>query len=143
MKKEKIPIANNIESEIVINNRYRKTLAMCSYKNGKYIISINKHILGSDTMVLEEIILHELIHTINGCFNHSPKFKKYCEILNKEYGYNLGTHTDEDKLIYDNTIKRIVYCCPGCNRQFSMFKSTNKHYQCPFCYSILEKQKNN
>lgn len=139
METEKIPISKKISSEVIINGRFKKTLGMCSLKNGVYTISLNKYILGSDEKVLEEIILHELIHTVRGCFNHSPKFKRYCQILNNTYGYNLGTHTDGAKISYDDNLKRIVYICPKCQRQFNMFKETQNKYQCSFCHVNIKK----
>ena len=42
------------------------------------------------TIYTKEIILHELIHTLPGCFNHGEHFKAVARTLNMKYGYNIS-----------------------------------------------------
>lgn len=129
MNENNIPISKNIQNEIVINTRLRKTLAICEKKGKNYVITFNSHIMETDKNILIQIMLHELIHTIKGCLNHGPKFKKYCKILNDKYGFNIDTHFPAREITYTNmTIYR--YTCSKCHKQFFFYKNTKYNRVC-------------
>lgn len=138
MEKENIPIAKNIDRTIKINNRYKSTLATCSLVEKQYIIEINGHILKTNTKTLEEILLHELIHTIKGCFNHGTKFKQYCKQLNNKYGYDINTSSPADKITFTN-MNIYNYQCPCCKRQYVAYKKPSNKLRlcsCGHCFSL-------
>lgn len=138
-KEQNIPISKNINPTIRISNRYKKTLATCTKAKDEYILTVSSHILDSANKVLEEIILHELIHTINGCFNHGAKFKKYCNILNEKYGYEILTKMDMKKVTYSN-ITFYKCKCPHCGTEFTFFKlpsSSKKYCYCGYKLHII------
>lgn len=71
---------------------------------------------------LNETILHEMIHTLPGCFNHGSTFKKYCVCLNKKYGYSLQRTTGVSEYgIEVEHVKRkpkYLITCPHCGKQY-------------------------
>ena len=41
---------------------------------------------------LRYILMHELCHTIDGCFNHGKKWRQWVERLNEEHGTKINPH---------------------------------------------------
>ena len=52
-----------------------------------FVIAINKWF--EDDLGLIETIMHELVHTVDGCYNHGAKFHKIAEMINQEYNLNI------------------------------------------------------
>jgi predicted metal-dependent hydrolase len=144
MRENKIPIAKNIRENIEINKRLKRTLAECVIDDDEYVIYINGHILDSEDYVLEEILLHELIHTIDGCFSHNDKFKQYGDKLNKKYGYHIARLHSIDNIIYSGFDDSGLYTlvCPYCKRTHVMFRkpSANRLYYCTVCDVEMERE---
>lgn len=144
LRKIDIPISKNIDNILYFNNKYKRTLATCNKINNTYVIEINSHILNSNKKLLEEIIIHELLHTIKGCYNHSPLFKKYCNKVNKLYDYDIDTLYDSNRIIYDD-INIYEIKCSSCNKKYHFYsmsdkvKNTNK-YSCS-CGGVLIRTK--
>ena len=60
-------------------------------------------------------LMHETIHTIEGCFNHKEKFLRIASVVNKQFGYDVKTRTplnekeSKPENMYAYTIKCL--CC--------------------------------
>ena len=71
---------------------------------------------------LEETIVHEMIHTIPGCFNHGNQFKYYCMLLNHKFGFNLSRTTSTVDfgitLEHKSRPTKYVITCPHCGKQY-------------------------
>lgn len=84
--------ARNI-SGIYENRRAKKRLGCCRLeKNGlqrNFRIEISTVLAEASDKVLKQVILHELLHTCTGCFNHGKKWKKLAEQANYTYGYRI------------------------------------------------------
>lgn len=75
-----------------INVRARKRYGQCKLiRSGCYSIDISEAIFDADDNVIEEVILHELIHSCKGCMNHGVLWKQYVHMINEKYGYNITT----------------------------------------------------
>ena len=76
-------------------------------------IGINKKLIG-EASEIKGTMVHELIHTIPGCNNHGPNFKKYAGLINRHYPkYNVSTYykvDEEDSEVVSKTPKYIVTC---------------------------------
>lgn len=78
-------------------------------------VAINKKLVG-DNSEIEKTMAHELIHTIPGCNNHGPNFKRYAGLINKHYPkYNISTYYKVDESVEDSEVvpktpKYIVTC---------------------------------
>jgi hypothetical protein len=81
-------------------------------------IGINKKLIDED-FEIEKTMAHELIHTIPGCSNHGPNFKRYAELINRHYPeYNVSTYytPDSDEIENIANIKKPKYVvtCENC-----------------------------
>jgi hypothetical protein len=81
-------------------------------------IGINKKLIDED-FEIEKTMAHELIHTIPGCSNHGPNFKRYAELINRHYPeYNVSTYYTPDSAEIENiaNIKKPKYVvtCENC-----------------------------
>lgn len=99
---------------------------------------------------LKNTIIHELLHTCDGCFNHGEEWKKQAQKVNREYGYQIQrVSTAEEKgIVYDTReikpkqINHIVHCC-NCGKIYTRNKNskliTHTHlYRCGKCNGNLE-----
>ena len=119
-----------------------------------FVIAINKWF--EDDLGLEETIMHELVHTIDGCYNHGAKFHKYAEMINQEYNLNIaviGNYKLNERAYKNKGSKRKVFetkdynpktmvlmYCPGCNRQFAIKNTAikfNSRWVCKKCNKRL------
>ena len=81
-------------------------------------IGINKKLI-EDNFEIEKTMVHELIHTIPGCNNHGPNFKRYAELINRHYPeYNVSTYytpdSDETENIANIKKPKYVVTCENC-----------------------------
>jgi len=81
-------------------------------------IGINKKLIG-EVFEIKKTMAHELIHTIPGCSNHGPNFKRYAELINRHYPeYNVSTYytPDSDEIENIANIKKPKYVvtCENC-----------------------------
>jgi hypothetical protein len=91
---------------------------------------------------LEESIIHEYIHTLKGCWNHGDKFKYWCNIINRMYGYNLKATTlaSEYGLSTSKITEQSKYTmkCEKCGHTYSYMKKPHypvSNYFCTKCGS--------
>lgn len=124
-----------------------------SSKGYDFEIQLPAHAAGHSDRCLMNTLLHELIHTAPGCFNHGPLFKKYGTLVNATYGYDISTKggdvSEEDQDILLDEIrkhrgKKIVVECPGCGQRWTRYRECrltlypSKHI-CPVCGSRLRR----
>lgn len=96
MKKVKIPCGVVEEVKIARKNaRYFATTEINN--NGKYIITFSGVALLAGKQSLINTIMHELCHTCRGAYNHGAKFKKYGEMVYKNFGYKIETYSTKEE----------------------------------------------
>ena len=59
-------------------------------KFNKHHIEISKWVLELDDDIIKNTIMHELIHCMPYCNNHGTEFKKYANLINSKYGYDVS-----------------------------------------------------
>ena len=89
-------------------------------------IGINKKLIGED-FEIEKTMVHELIHTIPGCSNHGPNFKKYAGLINRHYPkYNVSTYytpdSDETENIANIKKPKYVVTCETCGTKTYFYR---------------------
>lgn len=115
---------------------------------GRFTITLNKAMLKSDEHYIRETLAHEVLHTVEGCFNHSPLWKRYARYTASQLGYNITTtSTAAEKGIPDESIIKVNYIlkCTACGRE-NKFQRLSKavknpeNYRCN-CGGKLERVK--
>lgn len=93
-------------------------------QKGKYRIRINQDLINNDE--IKGIIIHELLHTFNGCMKHTGEWRRRADYVNHKLGYdiqricNISLATDSHhyelickycgaRIIYYNRTKAIKY----------------------------------
>ena len=79
--------------DVEINTRAKNRWGQCKRIPGGYTINVNAALLDEnicpDDLGLKNTILHELLHSCNGCFNHGDKWKILAQKVYDEYGINI------------------------------------------------------
>ena len=89
---------NHIE-ECTINTRAKHRYGQCKIRNDKYYINISERLLEDyvPTKSLLCVLYHEILHTIDGCFNHGKEWKEWAELVNDCYAVNITTTSSDKK----------------------------------------------
>lgn len=105
--------------DVKINRRAKARWGLCSKNRftGKYTIEISNRLLDdsvSDTATMNTVV-HEVLHTVDGCMNHGALWKKYASMVNRRYGYNVKRTTSANEkglqpCVADSTAKYTVTC---------------------------------
>lgn len=85
-------------SRFEINTRAKSRWGRCRKIGSSYIIEINVDLLDerNDINGLKNTIIHELLHTCEGCMNHGKEWKRLAEIVNRNYGYGITRCSNAD-----------------------------------------------
>ena len=151
--------------EISISNRNNKRYGCCKQENpdknykiitkrerrkiiryekfDKHHIEISPWVMQLEDSIIKNTIMHELIHCIPYCNNHGAEFKKYANILNVYYGYDisrLGNKKEDfekSNIKYDeNQNYKYKIICQGCNQEFyrqRLSRNFLNKYRCGKC----------
>ena len=131
------------------NTRAKKRWGQCRAVPGGYIININTVLLDerNDENGLINTIIHELLHSCEGCMNHGEKWKCLAEIVHREYGLNIKrTASAEEKGVQEETCPtnyKYQFRCQGCGKivgrnRASRFTKNYKFYCCGKCGGSFE-----
>lgn len=112
MKKCKIPCG--VIGDIKIARKNAKYFALTELQsNGKYSITFSGMALLAGKKSLINTIMHELCHTCRGAYYHGEKFKKYGDIVYKNFGYKIETYCtkeeDDATQIYKPWMNKILF----------------------------------
>lgn len=78
--------------------------------------------------------MHEILHTVPGCFNHGKLWKAMADVVNNSsYGYNvkrLAELEDLDKTVIKDRYKYVLKC-KRCKKKIGFTKKNKiiKHYK--------------
>ncbi len=141
------------ESNLKINVRLKRSLGRCckqtSSKNQEFfLIEVSSLVLEMQNIsLLRNVLAHELIHTIPGCYNHSTHFHQAAQKLNsyhlKLYAVKVKYNLAEYGLFYPNSPSYLyAIVCTQC--QYTLYRQrmskTLRHierYCCPKCQGSL------
>ena len=85
---------------IKINKHLKRSWGLCRLiQGGSFTIEINEKLLSKNCPEhsLETVILHELCHTVEGCWDHRKNWKETARKL-EPYGYHITTTTSDKEL---------------------------------------------
>ncbi|MBQ3546642.1 MAG: hypothetical protein IJA34_16910 [Lachnospiraceae bacterium] len=120
------------------NRTEKKTFGMVI--STTFDIEVCEWLLKDDIPVqsLKDIIAHEVLHTCEGCFDHTGTWKEYAMLMNRTLGYHIERTTKNIDLgNYTPNYKCAVQCsyCGGVvTRRYEtkVIKQPEK-YTCPYC----------
>lgn len=116
-----------IVSEVKINTRAKTMFGRCNrkMKNGSYEfqIEVSKFLLESESGTMNTLI-HEVLHTCKGCFNHGKVWTAYANKVTRELGYTITrTSTAESKGLKKEEYKYVVECV-SCKIKYGRHRMT-------------------
>ena len=121
----------------------------------KFRISISLYHLKSSERAIRNTLIHELLHTCPGCFNHGAKWKKYAQVVQRELGYDIvrcGGDKDKESPLAQARQERLsryktqyVLTCTKCGAEFVRVRKSNlvlhpENYRCR-CGGVIERKK--
>ena len=120
---------------VVFNTRTIRRLGRCSRKGtGNYTIELNKTY--ADVEPIEKVkdtIMHELIHSVNGCMNHDGKWKDVVKEVNEYYDYHISRLTQATSAYANNVQAKYSVICESCGRIIHKSRAC-KLTKYPYCY---------
>lgn len=84
---------------VTINTRAKNRWGQCRKTGNAYSISISNRLLQDDVsdLAAKTTIIHEILHTVEGCMNHGNKWQNVANIINRNYGYNVKRTTSSEE----------------------------------------------
>lgn len=156
LESAKVPFQKEKITHVVLNGRLSRSLGRCKRKKGTIVsetfsIDISRKMLTVDKKHLKNTIIHELIHTVNGCFNHGDTWKKWGSVMNKKFGYNIQRLTDPTRIGLNphvpvrHTAKYVIVCnsCGNKTERTRASKVTRnpEYYRCGRCKGEISVEK--
>ena len=129
---------------VKVNNRFTAIWGRCSYinkKTGTYKIELNKILLEDTTtdQAAKNTIMHEILHSCDGCMNHGDKWKEMAYKVNRAYPsyYNIKRTTSNEEKGIEVKKKEYNYMlkCESCGHLFGYYRITKavqhpERYRC-------------
>lgn len=139
--------------EFKVNTRAKSRFGQCKFVDNIYTdyeIEITDRLLKNDATIdgLKNTIIHELLHTVEGCMNHGTKWKSLADKVNRAYGYNIKRASScAEKGIKEEIVpKKVNYMfkCKDCGQvikrtRMSKFVRYYTYYRCGGCNGRFEK----
>ena len=134
LDKLKIPYAEVKRWEI--NTRAKRRFGQCCKSGGKFTINLSVHLFQAKDEEIEEVILHELLHTCYGCMNHGKRWKKYAEKIYQAYGIRIKVTGNDGEYgqEYEKQLQQeyhYLFRCTSCGKSFGYFR------MCPSVRELL------
>lgn len=100
-----------------------------------YQIQLSKYLLDCDTQLIKNVIAHELLHTIHGCFNHGESFVRYANLVNRLFPHYKIEVKNTNKQFSQNIKYKYKITCLNCGKVFYKNRLPKgheflKHSQC-------------
>ena len=149
-KLDEIGIEYGKITSVAINTRAKNRWGQCKLVNGGYSISISDRLMGDSVALihLETTVIHEILHTCNGCMNHGKTWKNLAEKVNRAYGYNIKRTTSSEEKgiepVHTSYIIKHKFVCKGCGQvvtrqRESDFTKRYQYYRCGICKGQFER----
>lgn len=82
-----IPISHQIQPHVVLNSRAKMRFGRCIKQGSIYVIELSTEL--TEIWAMKQTLAHEILHTCFGCHNHGNRWKRYAELMNSAYGYQI------------------------------------------------------
>lgn len=104
---------------VIPNDRIKRSWGKCKIEPAGFKIEINTVLLDerNPVMSLHDTLIHEILHTCPGCFDHQYNWVQLANKVNRKLGFNIARCTSvdekilcEETLMNDKKAKYIVTC---------------------------------
>lgn len=77
----------HVITKLTASTRTTRRLGQCKKRNGRYSIDVSAFMLadGVDKQALHNVIAHEILHAVDGCFNHGSEWKRAAMVLSRKF----------------------------------------------------------
>ena len=153
-KLDKIDIDYGNILEVTVNTRAKNRWGQCKKVPGGFKININADLLNESITKSDEglinTLIHEILHTCEGCLNHGKKWKDLAFKVNLFYGYNIKRTSSSEEKGVPETLKKVYYkyavqctCCNQITKRQKMSKvvSHPEYFRCGLCGGSLKRIK--
>lgn len=138
----------HIPTHFAINNRIVKSLGRCCRRRGVYHLEANGSFLkAASPQSVHDMIMHECIHCVEGCFDHGPKWRSVAAKVVAQYPQYSITRTGRDEN-YDKVLQskcKYEIWCSHCGKINGKYLRNSKtldsirlrqgRYRCGYCHS--------
>jgi len=135
-----------------INTRATKRWGQCKKVPGGFTININATLLDerNDVEGLKNTIIHELLHSCDGCLNHGAEWKRLAAKVNSVYGYNIKRCSsasekgiEEETRVINHIEPKYIVKCTRCGNTIKRQKKSKliehtSRYRCGRCHGELK-----
>lgn len=117
-------------------------------KFNKHHIEISPWVMQLEDEIIKNTIMHEMIHCLPYCNNHGKEFKKYANLVNTKYDYNISRVGNKKDDYEKSNIEfkeeqnykyRII--CKDCEQEFyrqRLNRNFTRKYRCGKCGGKFE-----
>ncbi|MGF6376381.1 putative SprT family Zn-dependent metalloprotease [Clostridiales Family XIII bacterium PM5-7] len=129
---------------VIVNTRAKRRLGCCKRNRVHGIegfqIEISANVMDCDEQQIKEVLIHEILHTCRGCFDHGKKWKLYAEMVSDAYGYHISRTKDAPEVQPDYQYE---IRCKQCGSVFYRVRRSKvvvspEDYRCGKCKGQLE-----
>lgn len=143
-----IPYSSNIY-QVKVNTRAKKRWGLCRKTAYGYQIEVSYRLMDDsvDDNATKDTIIHELLHTCDGCMNHGSRWQMYANKVNRAYSqYNIQTTTSCEEKQVAEMEPTYTIGCPCCGARWNYMRKTRAvscpgAYQCGKCHEKLVRVK--
>lgn len=156
-----IPIHWSVKHRFTVNKRLKSCWGRCivkrvncSWAYNNYKIEVAQHAIDYGPTCLKSVLAHELIHTVDGCFDHGDGFLSWASIVTHKLGYEVtvkkrssvaaqvAKEVDGIEIDYNDRYKHIVVC-QSCGNKVGYHNTcktikgimSGRKYKCGSCKS--------
>lgn len=119
--------------EVTVNTRAKKRWGQTCRRLDGFHINISSVLLRDDVSdeAAKDTIMHEILHTVDGCFDHKAKWQAMADKVNKAYGYKVKRCTSvwekgiDSSLMETTHHKEYVFKCEKCGAKVIRHRKSN------------------
>ncbi|NLD11470.1 hypothetical protein [Aminicella lysinilytica] len=135
---------------VSVNTRARRRLGACKQTGSKmdpsFAIEISYICRSLRDEDLKIIVIHELLHSCNGCMNHGATWKAYASKVERELGYHISATVDYNDIgLGKETGRNFKYriTCNNCGKTMLRMRKSKvvvhpEYYRCSACGGMLQ-----
>lgn len=104
------------------NSRAKTLFGRCTREPGGYRLEIMTFLNRFRTLdEIRQTVMHEVIHTLEGCNNHGADFQQVARRVNQQLGYRIATRSQLGEAAGQAVPYRYVLKCSHCGQELKRY----------------------